>query len=300
MPRSRVIKPDLYHNEFLTTLPFETRYLAGGLPCWADKEGRLEDRPRKLKMEVFPADNVDVDQMLDQLQGIGYVKRYTVEGRRYIQIVKFSKHQKPHPHEPASALPSPEEGELSTGNPQAAVTCNDPVVTSNEPEHPLVVMGDKEREREKERARAKGKDRANERKARKREKENDFDRWWETYPKKVGKKRCLAVWMRNNFETDFLIADTLNRIDNDAKWARKKYIANPETYLNGERWHDELLPIEPEEETGPIRSLWEPPPELVEELHGSFDPALVDNLIANNEYFTKEQLITHIQTMSLN
>ena len=49
-------------------LPFGTRYMAAGLSCWADREGRLEDRPLKLKMEMFPADNVDVDSMLDELE----------------------------------------------------------------------------------------------------------------------------------------------------------------------------------------------------------------------------------------
>ena len=53
MARARNIKPGFFKNEFLADLPFETRLLFIGLWTLADREGRLEDRPRKIKMELF-------------------------------------------------------------------------------------------------------------------------------------------------------------------------------------------------------------------------------------------------------
>jgi hypothetical protein len=66
-----------------------------------------------------------------------------------------------------------------------------------------------------------------------------FDRWWKIYPKKRDKKKALAAWKRIKPDADTLITDTENRITADSLWL-DGYIPNPSTYLNGERWHDEI------------------------------------------------------------
>jgi len=68
---------------------------------------------------------------------------------------------------------------------------------------------------------------------------NDFDRWWKSYPKKVGKKTARSIWQRIKPEADTLIADTMLKQQNDSQWLGG-YIPNPTTYLNQERWNDEL------------------------------------------------------------
>lgn len=107
MARSRNIKPGFFTNEELAELPFETRLLFIGLWTLADREGRLGDRPKRIKMALFPADIVDVDAMLDELCGGGLIQRYTVAGEKYIQVVNFTKHQSPHYKEPPSTIPPP-------------------------------------------------------------------------------------------------------------------------------------------------------------------------------------------------
>lgn len=106
MARARNIKPGFFKNADLVELPFETRLLFAGLWTLADRAGRLEDRPKQIKMELFPADTLDIDEMLNGLQQWGFVKRYEVDGRRLIQIVNFSKHQNPHRDEKVSSLPA--------------------------------------------------------------------------------------------------------------------------------------------------------------------------------------------------
>ena len=54
MARARNIKPGFFKNELLAEMPPETRLLFMGLWCLADREGRFEDRPKKIKMELFP------------------------------------------------------------------------------------------------------------------------------------------------------------------------------------------------------------------------------------------------------
>ena len=107
MARARNIKPGFFRNAELVELPVETRLLFIGLWTLADREGRLEDRPRQIKMEIYPADQFDVDLMLGQLQDGGFIVRYEFGGRRFIEVTNFIKHQDPHYKEKASELPPP-------------------------------------------------------------------------------------------------------------------------------------------------------------------------------------------------
>lgn len=107
MARSRNIKPGFFKNEVLAEMPMEARMLFIGLWTLADREGRLEDRPKRIKMELFAYDSFDVDPMLMRLQTDGFVTRYEVDGVRFIQIENFVKHQDPHYKEKASEIPGP-------------------------------------------------------------------------------------------------------------------------------------------------------------------------------------------------
>lgn len=108
MARARNIKPGFFKNEILGEMPMEARMLFIGLWTLADREGRLEDRPKRIKMELFPYDSFDVDPMLSRLQADGFLTRYEVGGFRFIQIENFVKHQDPHYKEKASEIPPPE------------------------------------------------------------------------------------------------------------------------------------------------------------------------------------------------
>lgn len=107
MARARNIKPAFFKNEDLADLPAEVRLLFIGLWTLADREGRLEDRPKRIKAELFAFESFDVDSMLNQLQTSGFVTRYEVSGLRLLQVVNFVKHQDPHYKERASELPAP-------------------------------------------------------------------------------------------------------------------------------------------------------------------------------------------------
>lgn len=106
--RARNIKPGFYKNEELAECSFAARLLAPGLWMMADREGRLEDRPKRIKAELFPYDTFDVDALLVELVACGHIKRYEASDRRYIQIVKFTEHQQPHHMEIKSVIPAPE------------------------------------------------------------------------------------------------------------------------------------------------------------------------------------------------
>jgi hypothetical protein len=106
MARVRMLSPAFFKNEDLASLPFEARLLFAGLWGLADREGRLEDRPRRIAVDVFPYDHqLDVDSLLTKLHDAGFIERYVVDGARYLQIVTFLKHQRPHMREAASVIP---------------------------------------------------------------------------------------------------------------------------------------------------------------------------------------------------
>ena len=114
MARARNIKPAFFMNEILVGLPFEYRLLFIGLWTLCDREGRMEDRPVKVKMELFPADNVDVNAGLQALHDNGFILRYEVDGKRYLQVLTWGKHQNPHVKEAKSTIPAPGEHGAST------------------------------------------------------------------------------------------------------------------------------------------------------------------------------------------
>jgi len=115
MPRIRYIKPEFFKDEDLAQLPPLYRLAFAGLWCYADKEGRLKDRPMQLKIEILPYDEANFDHVLDTLSNSKpvnnhstFITRYEHDGNKYIQINKFKEHQKPHNTEKDSSIPPPE------------------------------------------------------------------------------------------------------------------------------------------------------------------------------------------------
>jgi hypothetical protein len=106
--RTRTIKPETHLDPDLNALSFPARWLFVGLWGRADALGRLEDDARRIKVEVMPYDDVNVEALLEALAGSGFIIRYEVEERRYIQITNFLKHQRPHPKEATSSIPAAE------------------------------------------------------------------------------------------------------------------------------------------------------------------------------------------------
>lgn len=112
MARARNIKPSFFKNELLAEMDAFDRLLFIGLWCLADREGRIEDRPKRIKMELFPCDTYDVNAGLDQLTKHGFLRRYQAGDAAVVSIVNFHKHQTPHGTEKDSELPD-ETGALT-------------------------------------------------------------------------------------------------------------------------------------------------------------------------------------------
>lgn len=106
MARARNIKPAIMDNEDLSDFDPLTRLLFVYLWMLADREGRLEDRPKRIAAQALPYDRAaDVESMLNDLNEGKFINRYVIKAYRVIQITSFLKHQTPHGTEKDSVLP---------------------------------------------------------------------------------------------------------------------------------------------------------------------------------------------------
>lgn len=106
MARARNIKPAFFTNELLGTEDPMVSLTFLGLWCLADKEGILEDRPLRIKAELFPyRDSLDVNGYLTVLSRLGFVVRYKNGDSRFLKVMNFKKHQSPHHTEKAKGYP---------------------------------------------------------------------------------------------------------------------------------------------------------------------------------------------------
>ena len=108
MARTRSLKPGFFTNDSLAEVEPLGRLLFQGLWCIADRAGRLEERQRRIKAEILPYDDTDIDRLLTELSQRGFIIRYAAGDVRYIQVTNFTRHQYPNKNEKASTIPAPE------------------------------------------------------------------------------------------------------------------------------------------------------------------------------------------------
>jgi hypothetical protein len=106
-------------NEDLCELGPYAYILFTGLWMIADRDGRLEYRPRRIKALAMPLwDDVsakDVENLVEKLGKSGFITTYENGGKSYIQVTNWRAHQNPDPREKASTIPpSPIHGAVSS------------------------------------------------------------------------------------------------------------------------------------------------------------------------------------------
>lgn len=110
MARIRTIKPELAAHEGLFDLERETQLPIRFAWCMlftvADREGRFSWRPRTLKAQIVPHDEIDFSRVLDAWLTRGFVVKYRVKGDWFGWIPTFTKHQVINNREAPSDLPS--------------------------------------------------------------------------------------------------------------------------------------------------------------------------------------------------
>jgi len=227
MARVRFIKPQLFENEILGTMDGDSVLLFTGLWCMADREGRLEDRPLRIKAKLFPYREVAVESSLTRLTESGFLIRYNVNGVSYIQIANWDKHQRPHPTEKKSEIPSfNNQSPLNNGESMSlkveypsdyGLLITDYGLPKKEEvavvPNPLIQSAD------------------------------DFETFWNAYPehRRTKKVTTQREWVASSFRLPPL-QDILSALENhkrSEKWQAEggKYIPSPLNWLLEQEWH---------------------------------------------------------------
>ena len=107
MARARNIKPSFFTNDELSELEPLARILFIGMWTIADFKGCFEYKPKRLKVQILPYDDCNIEQLVSALDKSGFISIYSVQGQCYIKVINFSKHQNPHKNERegGSAIP---------------------------------------------------------------------------------------------------------------------------------------------------------------------------------------------------
>jgi phage replication O-like protein O len=68
-----------------------------------------------------------------------------------------------------------------------------------------------------------------------------FDEFWSAYPKKTGRKPSLKKWTDRNLDSIATkIIDNVQARVASGEWNNVQYVPNPLTYINQDRWDDEV------------------------------------------------------------
>lgn len=73
-----------------------------------------------------------------------------------------------------------------------------------------------------------------------------FEEFWDKYPVKTAKKACAEKWRAKKLDSiaDKILAKLDEQISSDESW-KSGFSPNPLTYINQERWEDEVRLVKP-------------------------------------------------------
>ena len=247
MARARNIKPGFFKNYDLADLGPHCQILFAGLWCLADREGRLEDKPRLIKAEIFPYYEFDVNGGLTQLERCNFVRRYIVNGGRYIEVVNFKKHQSPHNTEKSSTYPPPQADGEKTCSESTSLDNNESLTVGsrkpndgNSPDSLIhgftdsLIPDSPKPSKKPAKPVGDGFDL-----------ESGFDAFWQAYPLKQAKQDAIKAWKKLKPDKS-LLEKLLAAVEKQKTWPSwdRGFTPQASTWLNGKRWMDDPPPMQ--------------------------------------------------------
>jgi hypothetical protein len=229
MARSRNLKPGFFTNVPLADLPPLARLLFAGLWPHCDREGRITDCVKKIKVLCLPFDDCDVDALLDALAGGDdpFILRYEVDGKKYIQVLNWHRHQTPYAREPESVIPACNPKHIPGTASAVLDSClgtkssNYTGTDGNRTEGGVGETTD-----------------------------NPFEAFWRAVPRKVGKADAKRAWINaikvirgreatpGYGDAQAFLLDRITAFAASPK-AKGEFCPHPATWLNGGRYDDD-------------------------------------------------------------
>ena len=228
MARIRSIKPDAFTSESLTRLDYFTRWTFAGLWTYFDDEGYGRGDSRLIRAALFPLDDDvtarKVEKALDALVEEDCVCRYEVDGRQFLHAPKWGDHQKVNRPTKTKFPRCPEH---DTGTSGVVVRIHDGLTESSVSHHGALTGGKEQGTGNRERSSPDG--------------EGAFTEFWRTYPRKVSKADAERAYEKAARKADpaVILAGLKAHLPTWEK-GELKFIPHAATWLNGERWADEV------------------------------------------------------------
>lgn len=221
-----MIHTSLWASEQVAKLSVGARLLYIGLITLGDDDGRLKGSPALLRSQLFPYDDQvkvsDVEKWLKEIEVQKLIIGYCVEEGCFYYHPKWEMYQ--HIREDRrkeSNIPAPtfDFPDMSTGG--------QPSGNQKATKRPHSIVKD-----------SIVKDSI--------DKDVAFAAFWEKYPRKVSKKAAYKAWQKIKLD-DALIVRIMSALSSAMKseqWVKDagRYIPHAATWLNGERWEDEMAP----------------------------------------------------------
>lgn len=234
--RIRSIKPEFWRSEDIANLAVEDRLLFIGLWSYVDDNGVGIDRLADVCADLFALDIARdpsetfarVSRGLQNLSEAGRIVRYEVEGKQFLCINGWEKHQRiDKPNKPRFPRPDAENA-----------TIRDTLATPSR-ESRAWNRGTGEQGN-----RGTGEQNTCSPAPPSSERASRFNDFWAVYPRKVGKQKArgkyaAAVKRAGDEQT---VIDGAHRLAADPNLPEAKFIPHPTTWLERDGWEDEPLP----------------------------------------------------------
>lgn len=94
MARIRSLKPEFWTDEAVAECSPSARLLFVATWTFADDKGNLDRSAKQLKAQAYPYDALDCEPLVQELLGHDLLIEYEVDGKKYLHIRNFEKHQK--------------------------------------------------------------------------------------------------------------------------------------------------------------------------------------------------------------
>ena len=226
MARARNIKPQFFQNEELGELSPIARLAFIGMWTIANFRGCIEYRAKRLKVQLLPYDDCDIDNIVNALEKSGVIRMYSVQGKTFIKIVNFEKHQNPHKNERDAGTDIPDLDENAIEIKGIQNIEKNPEQNGSAPADSLFLNPDSGFPLTE---------------SIKIDPLFGFDEFWSVYDKKVSRAKAEKEWAKiavNNDLLNTIIVAARNYVKSKPD---KQFRKDPERWLKNRGWEDEIV-----------------------------------------------------------
>lgn len=227
MARIRTIKPDFWTDGNMVRLsPFARLLYIGMWNFTLCDHGHVADDAMKLKLQILPVDPVNIDELLAEIMAQGRVVRVADgDGRTYLLVKRFEDHQKIDPRWKTRCPACAQVDSLTL--------TETPVSLGELPETPelspeLTLGRD-------------GKGWEGKKTSSKPAASKEFDSFWASYPRKIGKEAARKAFIKAITKTTAgKIMEGVDQLRIDVAGKDQQFTPHAATWLNAGRWDDEV------------------------------------------------------------